>query len=150
MIFGGTLLQLTHCAIAWTDYGARIVFPSGKEISAWPHPEMPHYHVIAHRVGYGDDLLAYCREHELAHIVAAEAFTSGPSYVLHALAHGEPVDQGRALMEEMAALTIQRWVRANERPILSGCDWDALKLRFLGHAERLSGRVSAEQAQVAA
>lgn len=37
--------------------------------------------------------------------------------------------------EEIAAQVLQRWLRANERPIVSGVDWDAMKrdaLELLG------------------
>lgn len=131
------MLQLRHCSVEWTDKGARVRFLGGAETEAWPHPEQPHYHVIAHRLGYGDDLLRYCREHELAHAVIAEAFEDGPSYVLKMLARGDTPHQGRAVLEEMAVATLLRWVRANERPIIGGCDWDTLKAQFLGHVSQL-------------
>lgn len=132
------MIALRYCSIGWTAFGATTIFHSGREVSAWPHWDDHHYHALSHRLGYGDDLLAYAREHELAHSVAAAEFSNAPSYVLHALAHGEPIDQGRALLEEMAALTIQRWVRANERPLLSGCDWDSLRAEFIGYVEALN------------
>jgi hypothetical protein len=133
------MLHLNHCAIEWVVCGARVVFPNGAETTAWPHPKDSHYHVISHRLGYGDDLLAYCREHELAHIVVAEQFSGTPSCVLWAQANRLTVDPGAAMLEEIAAQTLQRWVRTNERPILAGCDWDALKARFLGYVAQLEG-----------
>ena len=125
------MIELRFCAVERTEWGCVTRFPDGAEVSAHPHPEMPHYHIIAHRCGYGDDLLSYCVEHEVAHAFVAERLRGGPSYVLLALAHGEPVEPGAALYEEMVAQQFQRWVRANERPILGGADWDGLKSDFL-------------------
>lgn len=131
------MLRLRHCSIQWTERGARVSFLGGAETEAWPHPDDHHYHVISHRLGYGDDVLRYCREHELAHAVIAEEFEDGPSYVLRMLARGETPDQRRAVLEEMAVATLLRWVRANEEPIIGGCDWDMLKIRFLGYVSKL-------------
>lgn len=131
------MLQLRHCSIEWTDKGARVSFLGGHETEAWPHPEDHHYHVISHRLGYGDDLMAYCREHELAHAFIAEELMDAPSYVLRMLARGAAPDQKIAVVEEMLVATLLRWVRANERPIVGGCDWDKLKARFLGAVDKL-------------
>jgi hypothetical protein len=122
---------LRYCAVEYKSWGCITRFPDGNSIDARPHPELSHYHVVSHRCGYGDDLLGYAREHEIAHAFIAERFHDSPSYVLSRLANGEAVDPGIALLEEIAAQTFQRWVRANERPILAGADWDALKADFL-------------------
>lgn len=129
-------LHLPYCTFEYTDYGAKTIFRDGAEASTWPHDDH-HYHVIAHRCGYGDDILAYCREHDLAHIVAAEEFNNMPSCVLNAQAHGREPHTGLALQEEVAAQVIQRWVRARERPIIANFDWDRLRMRFLGYVARL-------------
>lgn len=125
------MLQLRHCSIVWTESGAQVAFPDGAHCEAWPHPDQPHYHVIAHRCGYGDDLLAYCREHELAHVLVAQELLRSPSVVLWAQAHGTQPGTGDALREEISAQVVQRWVRANERPIIGSCDWDGIKELFL-------------------
>lgn len=134
---GSEYLVLENCLLKWTERGAELAFDDGTGCEAWPHPEEPHYHVIAHRCGYGDDLLAYCREHELAHALIVQEFDSLPPVVQWSLAHGMEAPRGEALFEEIAAQTLQRWVRANERPILAGCDWDALKARFLAAVRTL-------------
>lgn len=136
--------------MGWTEQGALTVFPSADGLyrlhgdaaystEAYPHPDDHHYHVIAHRCGYGDDLLAYCREHELAHALVAQCIgASRPSTVLwHQARMLGPAPVGLSIFEEIAAQALQRWVRANERPILAGADWDAIKLTFLGYAEAL-------------
>ena len=75
--------------------------------------------------------LAYCREHEVFHHVVGAVFYFGPSPVLWRLAHGEPVDEKYAALEEATVMALQRWVRAGERPIIGGVDWDALKAQCL-------------------
>lgn len=125
------MIVLRFCVIDFTAWGASTHFTDGATVNAVPH-DTPHYHVIAHRLGYGDDLLRYCQEHEFCHSFIAERLKAAPSFVLHRLARGDrfdrdPRDRGEVLYEELAAQQLQRWLRANERPIVSGCDWDQLK-----------------------
>lgn len=123
-------IALAYCTVEYTDWGCVTHFPDGTQFGAHPH-ETPHYHVIAHRLGYGDDLLGYCREHEVAHCLIAEWFRDEPSAVLWDLAHGAEPDPITAVHEEVMAQTLQRWIRAGERPILAGVDWDGIKERAL-------------------
>lgn len=126
----GATIKLKHCELEVTDWGCVTRFADGSHFGAHPH-DMPHYHVISHRCGYGDDLMRYCVEHELAHSVVAEWFRDAPSAVIWALAHGEEPEPYATLAEEVLAQTLQRWARTNERPILGGVDWDALRRHFL-------------------
>jgi hypothetical protein len=121
------LIQLRYCTLEFTPDGAVTRFPDGTEIGAHPHPGNHHYHVISHRLGYGDDVLAYCREHELCHSLVEERLHDRPSRVLWALAHGSTLSGRDAAYEELTAQTLQRWLRANERPIISGVRWDEIK-----------------------
>ena len=114
-------IRLAHCEIAWIEGGATTRFPDGTHWEAYPHAT-PHYHVIAHRLGYGDDLLAYCREHEVMHALCAEVLLDAPSTVLWKLAHGETIEPAAAVIEEALVMTAQRHLRANERPIIGGMD----------------------------
>jgi hypothetical protein len=124
------VIQLAHCRIEMTPWGCVTRFPDGAEIGAYPH-ETCHYAVIAHRCGYGDDLLAYCQEHELAHALTQEFLHDRPSPILWALAHGKTPTGKEAAEEEMFAQAFQRWCRAQERPIIGGVPWDDWKARFL-------------------
>lgn len=117
-------------SLEFTDEGAVTHYDDGASWGAYPHPEQLHYHVIAHRCGYGDDLLAYCQEHELAHHVVAEAFGS-PSLVLFALAHGDEPGPAIAAAEESLAINLQRYVRTNEHPMVDGFPWEQARDRFL-------------------
>jgi hypothetical protein len=83
--------------------------------------------VIAHRCGYEDDLHAYCFEHEVVHCLLAERFRNGPSPILWALAHGSELTGPAAAFEEISVQAFQRYLRANEQPIVGGVDWGELK-----------------------
>jgi hypothetical protein len=126
------MIELAHCNIKFEPWGVRVVFPDGLYADGTPHPGMPHYHVIAHRCGYGDDLVAYCREHDFAHAFVEERLHYRPSRVLRGIATGRMISGEDAAYEEAFAQMFQRWVRANERPLLAGVDWDALKREALG------------------
>lgn len=131
------MIRLKYACLAWVPNGCMTLFEDGSEIGACPH-DTHHYHVIAHRLGYGDDILSYCREHELAHHMVEEAFYDRPSRVLWELAHGRVLSAREAVYEEGIAQMFQRWLRAGERPIIGGVPWDALKaeaVALLGQVE---------------
>lgn len=133
---GLTMILLDHCTIEWVLAGARVVFMDGTETTAFPHPEQVHYFIVSHRCGYGDDVMAYCREHELAHAFLAQELRHQASHVLESQAHGWMLRRGTAVLEEMAVQMFQRWARGNERPIVGQCDWDDLKARFIAHSDK--------------
>lgn len=124
------LINLRFASLQFTEDGAVTHFPDGTSWGAQPH-DAPHYHALAHRLGYEGDTLRYCREHELAHHVIAEGFGSH-SLVLWPLAHGDTCMPMIAAAEESLALNLQRYARTNEHPFVDGADWLALKRRFLG------------------
>jgi hypothetical protein len=114
-----------------------VTFPDGAWVNAVPH-DTHHYHVIAHRCGYEDDILAYCREHEFAHAFLEERLHDRPSQVLWRLAHHLPTDDRTHAYEEIATQAFQEWLRTARRPITSGVDWIRLKREAL----RLLGQIS--------
>ena len=124
------VIRLRWASVTYDPTGCWFEFMDGTGYGSNPH-ETPHYREIAARCGYGSDLLAYCREHEYIHHVIGEELYRGPSPVLWQLAHGRPVDPGLAAVEEAAVMTLQRWVRAGERPIIGGVEWDRIKARCL-------------------
>jgi hypothetical protein len=124
------MIALRYASLEYTSTGAVTRFADGSSYGALPHDE-PHYHAVAHRLGYCGDIMLYCREHELAHHLIAEEFGSH-SPVIWALAHGEVPPRMIAAAEEALVMALQRYARANEVPLIEGIDWDALKRRFLG------------------
>jgi hypothetical protein len=140
---------LDHATVTLTDEGCYTTFGDGTTWGALPH-DTPHYDEIAERCGYLDwetratwpadptraqreaARMAYCREHEVFHhVVGAVFYRAQSSPVLWALAHGLEVDEMAAAVEEAMVMTVQRWVRAGERPIIGGVDWDDLRARCL-------------------
>lgn len=124
------MIKLRFVDVEYTAAGAVSYFHDETRYGALPHPELPSYYVVAHRLGYGDDLLKYCRHHELAHHIISEEFGSH-SPVIWALAHGEAPPRMIAAAEEALAMTLQRYAMTNEHPMIEGIDWDALKCRLL-------------------
>lgn len=139
--------RLDYAEVVLTPDGCYSRFADGSTWGSQPH-DTPHYLEIATRCGYlgletvttwpldptdeqcAAARLAYCREHEVCHHVVGAVFYKGPSPVLYALAHGGDVTPEQAALEEAMVMTLQRWFRAGERPIIGGVDWDALKLRL--------------------
>jgi hypothetical protein len=119
------LVVLKHCIVEYTDWGVITHFPqsiTGAQAHGVPH-DTPHYFVAAHRAGYGDDILAYCREHDAFHNLVGQWFTDSVSDVLWCQAHKLPVNRANATFEEIAVQTAQRWVRGAEQPIVGDVDW---------------------------
>lgn len=137
-------IQIGSATVTYTSEGAVTTYPDGTSYGALPH-DTPHYDEIAKRCGYlkgvwrgrasesalADARRAYCLEHEAAHHMVSEWIMGRRSEVLWSLAHGYDPDPADAILEEIAAQTFQRWIRANERPIVAGVDWDDLKSRAL-------------------
>src|SRR5436305_10212291 len=129
------LISLKYADLSWTETGVRVWYRNVTAqglgtVQGHPH-NTPHYYVIAHRCGYGDDVMAYCREHEFFHEWLSEIMYDTPSPVLWALANGRVLSGPRSIMEELLVQAFQRWVRANERPIVSGGKWDEWKAEAL-------------------
>ena len=125
-----TKIILSHAIVEYNDWGCMSHFNDGSSFGAHPH-DTPHYHVISHRTGYQDDILAYAREHEIVHHIVGEYFFGGVSPIIWALAHGHGVTAEEAAKEEALVMLVQRFLRANERPIIGGINWDEIKHRAL-------------------
>ena len=124
------MIQTRFATVKPERWGCAVTFEDRLFCQAQHFPDDPHYRVIAHRCGYQDDTLRYAIEHEVAHLVVEEVLYSRPSRVLWGLAHLEPLHPLDAAYEEIAAQTLQRWARTNERPIVGGVDGDGLRARF--------------------
>lgn len=98
------MIALRHADLKITDAGCVTQFRDGTSFGAHPHPHDHHYHVIAHRCGYEGDVLRYCREHELAHLVVEEWLHDRPSAILWGLAHDAPLSAHDSVGEEMCGI----------------------------------------------
>lgn len=125
------MIELRFARVEFTADGAISHFPDGSCWGAHPH-DAPHYHALAHRLGYEGDILRYCREHELAHHLVAENFNR-PSAVLSLLAKGLTPPRMSAASEEALAMCLQRYVRTNEHPFVDQVHWEALRERMRKH-----------------
>jgi hypothetical protein len=131
------LVQLRYASIERTDFGCVTHFLDGAFVNSVPH-DTHHYHVISHRCGYGDDILAYNFEHDFLHSFLCEFLFDEPSKVLWGEAHGESLLGEHAAFEEISVQTFQRFLRANERPIVSDVDWDHLRREAMAMLEAAS------------
>lgn len=125
------MIELAFCRFERFNWGCQTTFPYGTIIEAFPHWDDHHYHVISHRCGYGDDLLAYCQEHEFVHSFLAEKLNRAESNVLWLLARGDEPTPQEAAYEEALVQMFQLWLRGHQRPIIGGIDWGALKAEAL-------------------
>lgn len=124
-------IKLAYCTVQYEpEQWVNTYFAPGVQYGAHPH-DNPHYHVIAHRCGYEGRLWDYCFEHELAHSFLAERLLGCQSPVLWKLAVNLRIEPNAAAIEELTVQTFQRWVRANELPIVGGVDWHGLKRDFI-------------------
>lgn len=121
------MIQLAFAAVEYHPHGCTSRFLDGSSVDAIPHPWDHCYSIIAMRCGYGFDLWKYCVHHEICHHIIEEWMHNRPSQVLWALAHGETPDPKQAFYEENATQTLQRWIMTNERPIIGGIDWNAIR-----------------------
>jgi hypothetical protein len=119
-------IELRHATIQSMAWGCVTTFNDGAFANSVPH-DSHHYHVIAHRCGYGDDISAYCFEHDFVHSLLCERIFSAPSPILWGVAHKQPLSAEASMFEEIAVQATQRWLRSNERPIIAGIEWDDLK-----------------------
>lgn len=92
-----------------------------------------HREADAREAGYGADWRRFAIEHDLAHHIVADAMGWPWSFALH---DGDgtldlkdapaPIQQ-----EEAIVVALQRFLRAGERPIIAGVDWDGLRKRAM-------------------
>lgn len=130
------MIQLKYANVHRTGNGmCETIFKDGRTCVAWPHPDQPHYHAVAHRCGYADDLAAYCFEHEFAHSFLCERLLDRECPVLRACSEDRESSGAEAAFEELAVQAFQQFLRANQRPFAGDVNWDALKteaLKLLG------------------
>jgi hypothetical protein len=125
----GQVIRLADAELEFTDFGCTTRFDDGAHVDSIPH-NTPHYCIVAARCGYGDDVMAYCREHDALHLLVSERLLQRNS-ILWSVAHGFVLRPGEAQAEEALVQLVQRYVRANEEPIIADYDWAGLKTEAL-------------------
>lgn len=100
---GRTIVKMDGHLVETTLYDGGVVY-------AIPH-DTEGYREKAERLGYGDDIGRMCRDHELVHVLLAEALGLRESPVMRKLASGQP-DSAVLGYEEDAVLAIQRFATA--------------------------------------
>lgn len=127
-------LTLRYATIETVEGGCVTRFHSdGAQVAAFPHPAMAHYSVISHRLGYADDLMRFCIEHEIMHSFVSERMFDAESPVLASLARGVDAVPRNAVIEEIVVQAVQGFVNANIRPIVSDYDWDSMREEAITH-----------------
>ena len=81
-------ITFQHCWVNWSPGWAETVYHDGTRVEAQPE-ETEAYRALAAELGYGADLAALSREHEVVHTFLAEALGFGSSPTLWAVAHGQ-------------------------------------------------------------
>lgn len=104
-------IRLPHAVTELHPHGAMTHFPvDGTYVEANPWWDDEGYRKQAHDLGYGDDLLRMCQDHEVLHSVAAELLHQAPSEVLWRWAHEDHSKKGLT-SEEQLVLRLQRELR---------------------------------------
>jgi hypothetical protein len=101
-------IRLPHAVVDLHPHGAVTHFPvDGSYVEATPWWDDEGYHKQAVDLGYGNDLLAMCQDHELLHSAAAEMLYQKPSEALWRWAHGDRSKKGLGAEEDLV-LRLQR------------------------------------------
>lgn len=90
------------------QYGTTVVLPCGLVVEGRPH-DTDAYRATAAVLGYGDDVLSMCQQHDALHAWLAEQFGL-ESFALREAA-GLSVDPEIAVAEEAAVMALQRYMR---------------------------------------
>ncbi len=90
------------------------IFADGARIGAYPH-ETADYRAVTAETGYGDDIWAYARDHELLHNLLPQEVNGTPSHVLWHLAHETKADPWKVWQEESLAISFQRFLTGRDK-----------------------------------
>src|SRR4051812_10145900 len=94
-----------------TEHGTKIVLPTGQVVHGVPQ-DTDDYRATAERLGYGDDLLAMCRDHDVLHCRLCAWLKIPTSYCMRDAAGILPeAERALADAEEEAVMAVQRFMR---------------------------------------
>jgi hypothetical protein len=130
------VFPLRHCTVSFYDHFAWTQFPSGQGWGAVPSDD-PSYRALAARLGYGDDILAYCLEHDFLHSFLEQEVFQRPSPILYALAHDVPPPPTtcyeEALVQLFQGFLRNNWDMTATHPDIDWCVIRTKAVIFLGH-----------------
>jgi hypothetical protein len=89
--------------------GSRITLPNGGVVDGAPH-DTDEYRATAQRLGYGDDTLALCHDHDPLHAVVCAWLGLPDSFALRCAA-GLEKESELSATEECAVLALQKFMR---------------------------------------
>lgn len=98
----------TMTGVAIHKHGTTVTLPCGAVIEGRPH-DTDAYRATARQLGYSDDTLAMCRDHDSLHARLCD-WLGVESYALREAA-GIAVDAEIAAAEEAAVLAVQKFMR---------------------------------------
>lgn len=110
LVLGGTVVEV------WGD-SLRTILPDGATVPAAPQ-DNDAYRATAARLGYGDDTLRMCLEHEAAHSAVCAWLGLTESPTLGRVARGQGSTAVTDAEEDMV-LAIQRFCRASGIDLLA-------------------------------
>ena len=114
-------LKFRGCSVrVWNDDYMETVYPDGKICKALFTVD-EHQKQTAKLAGYGDNVLAMHREHDIAHTFLAEVSGRRYSPLLYEAAGGPKVSVADRVKEETRVLAFQRYVQIGE---ISGALFD--------------------------
>lgn len=100
---------LPSVTVEFYPWGALTCFSDGVELKAAPQDDRDYLN-RARDLGYGNDALTMCQDHELLHSVVAEMLHAGPSPALWRAAHGDRSKRGLGAEEDLV-LRMQQVLR---------------------------------------
>ncbi len=123
------VFPLRHCTVSFHDTFSWTQFPSGQGYGAVPGKD-DSYQTLTRRLGYGDDTLAYCLEHDFLHSFVEQEVYDRPSPILYALAHGLDAPETTAYEEALVQL-FQGFLRAgwDMTATQPGVDWWNIRIK---------------------
>ncbi len=129
-------MPLRHCVVSFYDTFVWTQFGSGQGYGGVPSDD-PSYRALAMRLGYGDDILWYCKEHDFLHSFLEGEVFGRASPILYALAHGLPAPMmtcyEEALVQMFQGFVRGGWDMTATQPDL---DWCAVRDRALSYLDR--------------
>lgn len=98
----GTLIEIRR-------HGTRITLPGGQVVEGAPE-DTNEYRLTAQRLGYFDDCLAMCRDHDPLHALLCDWLGLPDSFALRCAA-GIDAESSMSAAEEDAVLAVQKFMR---------------------------------------